>query len=293
MWGEVEVWGEIRSPVLAAPSFDNYRGLIASTTNQSIGAKVSKIQELPGRELNDLCKQYEPLVKNLAARYMGKGIEFEDLRAAGLLGLARALPKFDPDRGVTLGIFARHWIRGEMTALFKSNDPLASGRASSLTVVNTDDEDGSSHQRDVAAPAPTIVPDLGALAETDRYIIESRLRGETLAEIGKALGISSERVRQREVRARSKIKGIIASECLSDLTKRGEAIRLPGEHTRREVDFRDREPPKHTHWEPKPSRKILHHRANASRLADLRGNKPLRNPRGPYGGPVIHGWGRP
>ena len=272
MWGEVEVWGETRSPVLAAPSFNNYRGLIASTTNQSIGAKVRKIQELPERELNDLCKQHEPLIKNLAARYMGRGIEFEDLRAAGLLGLARALPKFDPERGITLGAFARHWIRGEMTALFKSNDALALGRATSLTVWNTDDENEYEGQRDVTAPAPTILPDLSALAETDRFIIKSRLRGDTLAEIGKAVGLSSERIRQREVLARSKIKR---------------------EHTRREVDFRDREPPKHTPWEPKPSRRILHHRANASRLADLRGNKPLRNPRGPSGGPVIHGWGRP
>ena len=170
---------------------------------------------------------------------------------------------------------------------------MAFGRSESLNVPARGDDDDSDSQRDVAAPAPTLMPDLSALAETVRYIIKSRLCGETLAEIGKALGISSERVRQREARARSKIKGIIASECISDLTKRGEAIRLPREHTRREVDFRDREPPKHTPWEPKPSRKILHHRTNASRLADLRGNEPLRNPRGPYGGPVIHGWGRP
>ena len=132
--GGLEVWGEIRSPVLAAPSSANYRGLIASTTNQSIGAKVGKLQELPERELNELCKEHEPLIKSLAASYMGKGIAFEDLMAAGLLGLAKALPKFDPHLGFTLGAFARHWIRGEMTALFKSNDPLALGRAKSLTI---------------------------------------------------------------------------------------------------------------------------------------------------------------
>jgi RNA polymerase sigma factor (sigma-70 family) len=185
MWGEIE-----RSPVLAAPSFNNYRGLIASTTNQSIGSKVRKIQELPERELNDLCKQHEPLIKNLAARYMGKGIEFEDLRAAGLLGLAKALPEFDPERGITLGAFARHWIRGEMTALFKPTaDAMSFGRSESLNVPTLEDDDDRDHQRDVAAPAPTIfMPDLSALTEKDRYIIQSRLCGETLAEIGKALG---------------------------------------------------------------------------------------------------------
>ena len=74
--------------------------------------KSAKLQELPERELNKLCKEHEPLIKSLAARYMGKGIEFEDLVAAGQLGWAKALPKFDPDRGITLGAFARHWIRG-------------------------------------------------------------------------------------------------------------------------------------------------------------------------------------
>ena len=193
MWGVAEVWGEIRSPVLAAPSSANYRGLIASTTNQSIGAKVGKLQELPERELNKLCKEHEPLIKSLAARYMGKGIAFEDLMAAGQLGLAKALTKFDPQLGFTIGVFARYWIRGEMTALFKSHDPLALGRAKSLTVLNIDGEEEpeESHQRDVAAAPPIISPDLSALGQTDRYIIESRLRGDTLAEIGKVLGLSA------------------------------------------------------------------------------------------------------
>ena len=164
------------------------------------------------------------------------------------------------------------------------------GRTESLTLWVGDDYRG---QGEVLAASPTIAPDLGELAEADRIIIQARDRGETLAEIGQAIGVSPERVRQREARARSKIRGIIASECLSDLTRRGEVIRHPGEHTRRDVEFRDREPPKHVYCEPQPSGRLVHHRANASRLADLRGNYSLRNPRGPYGGPVIHGWGRP
>jgi hypothetical protein len=42
--------------------------------------------------------------------------------------------------------------------------------------------------------------------------------------------------------------------------------------------------------EPKLPKNIGHHRIHCHRLADLRGNYPLRNPRGPYGGPVIHAW---
>jgi RNA polymerase sigma factor (sigma-70 family) len=41
---------------------------------------------------------------------------------------------------------------------------------------------------------------------------------------------------------------------------------------------------------PKPSSKLERHHANAARLAELRGNAPLRRVKGPCGGPVIHGW---
>jgi len=45
---------------------------------------------------------------------------------------------------------------------------------------------------------------------------------------------------------------------------------------------------------PKELSKQLHHHCHhAPKLAALRGNVPLRNPKGPYGGPVIHSWGHP
>ena len=80
---------------------------------------------------------------------MTKGVHFADLRSAAYLALALASRKFDPQLGFTIGPFAKFWIRGEITALFKSNDPLALGRGKSLTIWNTDDEDENeeSHQR--------------------------------------------------------------------------------------------------------------------------------------------------
>jgi hypothetical protein len=143
---------------------------------------------------------------------------------------------------------------------------------------------------------PTISPDLSALSEQERHLIKARLEGKTLAEIGKELGVSSERVRQREARAIPKIKGVAASLCIADLTKRGDnrtVIRFPVERTRRwDAEFRDSQPPRHEYREPPPSREVAHHFVHARCLAEQRGNNPLRNPNGPYGGPVIHSWGR-
>ena len=293
MWeGEV---GE--NPALGAPGSNDYMGLIASTTNQAIGWKASKLQGLSEKEEADLCKEYRPLVLSLAARYSGKGIDFDELKAAGQLGVARALRRFDPNLGYAFGAYAKPWVMGEITSLFKpTKDALSFGHAQSLNAPIGDDEDGNAIEfmdRVADEALPAISHDLSALSGYDRHIIEARLAGETLAEIGKELGISAERVRQREVRARSKIKGITASECLRDLVRRGErkdVIRFPVEHTRRWSASRDREPTKHEYREPKPSREIVHHRANAARLAELRGNEPIRGTRDL--GPVIHAWGR-
>jgi RNA polymerase sigma factor (sigma-70 family) len=41
-------------------------------------------------------------------------------------------------------------------------------------------------------------------------------------------------------------------------------------------------------YEPELSKNLKHHQKQAITLAALRGNDPLRNPKGPYGGPVIH-----
>jgi RNA polymerase sigma factor (sigma-70 family) len=276
MWGAVE-----RSPVLAAPSFNDHVGLTATSTNLIVGQEDEDPQAP-----NNLCEKYKPLALKIASGYRDRGIHFEELRSAAYLGLVSASRKFDPERGA-FGPYARHWIKGEITALFKSNDPLASGYSESLTVWHDDDDSG--HQTDVAAPAPTIAPDLGALSDRERHIIEARARAETLTEIGKELGISAERVRQLEARALPKIKGGVASACISDLTKRG----IPIEPTRRYVEFRDREPPKHIYREPPPSRRLAHHRAIAPRLAALRGNKPFRRWKGPYGGAIVISWGRP
>jgi RNA polymerase sigma factor (sigma-70 family) len=178
MWGEVEVWGEIRSPVLAAPSFNNCIGT-NSSTHIIDGEDDEKTQAA-----NDLCNRYLPLALKIARDYGDKGIHFEDLRSAAYLGLVSASRKFDPARGA-FGPYAKPWIKGEITRLFKpAADAMAFGRSESLKIPARGDDDDRDRQRDVAAPAPTIAPDLSALAETDRYIIQSRLCGETLAKIG-------------------------------------------------------------------------------------------------------------
>jgi RNA polymerase sigma factor (sigma-70 family) len=52
-----------------------------------------------------------PLVSALARRYRTEGLEQTDLIQEGVVGLLRALERYDPERGVPFAAFATWWIR--------------------------------------------------------------------------------------------------------------------------------------------------------------------------------------
>jgi RNA polymerase sigma factor (sigma-70 family) len=51
------------------------------------------------------------LVHSIAAWYVGRGLDLDDLRQAGFIGLLTAVRKFDPERGLKLSTMATYWIR--------------------------------------------------------------------------------------------------------------------------------------------------------------------------------------
>ncbi len=51
------------------------------------------------------------LVANMARRFTGKGMDFEDLIEEGNLGLITAVQRFDPEKGFRFSTYAAWWIR--------------------------------------------------------------------------------------------------------------------------------------------------------------------------------------
>ena len=51
------------------------------------------------------------LVTTLARRYLGKGLDLDDLIGEGHLGLIAAVERFDPGVGVRFSTYAAHWIK--------------------------------------------------------------------------------------------------------------------------------------------------------------------------------------
>ena len=60
-----------------------------------------------------------PLVHKLANRFRGRGVEYEELYAAGCVGLVKAVDRFEPERGLCFSTYAVPVILGEIRRLFR------------------------------------------------------------------------------------------------------------------------------------------------------------------------------
>jgi RNA polymerase primary sigma factor len=52
-----------------------------------------------------------PWLRRLARRYAGRGVDLADLEQDAIIGLLRALVRFDPERGTPFWAYARWWVR--------------------------------------------------------------------------------------------------------------------------------------------------------------------------------------
>jgi len=68
---------------------------------------------------DDLIGLHMPLVAHLARRFAGRGEPVEDLIQVGMVGLVKAVDRFDPARGVAFGSFAAPTVIGEIKRHFR------------------------------------------------------------------------------------------------------------------------------------------------------------------------------
>lgn len=73
--------------------------------------------------LEALLAQYKPLIESLAAHFFTEELpahDREDLRQEATLGFYQALKKYDPDRGVSFGYFAKVCIHHRLISYLRS-----------------------------------------------------------------------------------------------------------------------------------------------------------------------------
>jgi RNA polymerase sigma factor (sigma-70 family) len=81
-------------------------------------ALVLAAKARPGPDRDRLVRAYLPLIGSIARTYAGTGnIERRELMQDGIVGLLRALQRFDPELGVSLWAYASWWVRQAMQQL--------------------------------------------------------------------------------------------------------------------------------------------------------------------------------
>lgn len=73
--------------------------------------------------------KYSPLVKSIVKRYIGKGVEYDDLYQLGCLGLVKAWNKFDPSYGVKFTTYAVPLIAGEIKRFLRDDGQIKVSRS--------------------------------------------------------------------------------------------------------------------------------------------------------------------
>ncbi len=99
------------------------------------------------------------LVHTCAHRFIGRGIEYDDLYQAGCMGLVKAIDGFDESRGLKLSTYAVPVILGEIRRLFRDGGTVKVSRSLkelSLKVGRERDRFQAEHGRE---------PTVGELAE--------------------------------------------------------------------------------------------------------------------------------
>ena len=86
---------------------------VESTTTMSVAAgALGNVR--PGLEREQLIEANLPLVESLARRFAHRGERMDDLVQVGVIGLIKAVDRFDEGRGVDLRAYAIPTIVGEM-----------------------------------------------------------------------------------------------------------------------------------------------------------------------------------
>ena len=184
-------------------------------------------------ERDKLAEQHFGLVHAICKRFSGKGIEYDELFAAGCLGLSKALTNFDTERGLQFSTYAfpsdhLQQTGAELTVsqladkLGVSVDKIVEATASTKPVISltADYDDEGNPQIDV--PTADIQVEISerlslrqaieALDDLDRKIIQLRYyQSKTQTQTAAVLHMTQVQISRREKKILAQIREQLAS----------------------------------------------------------------------------------
>ncbi|MCE5328340.1 MAG: sigma-70 family RNA polymerase sigma factor [Planctomycetaceae bacterium] len=212
--------------------FRRYNYLKYKADKQRKGIDLNRVRTRKLREIEDLLLQSNVvknqiiranlrLVVSIAKKHVGKAQTLFELISDGNVSLMRAVEKFDYTRGNRFSTYAswaiiRNFARSVPKELYQL-DRFATGNeevldiAASLRTYDPNELNLRELRESIDAVLTRLNPQERAIL-IDHYGLDPSGKSKTLEELGRQLGISKERVRQIELQAMKKLRGLMQPE---------------------------------------------------------------------------------
>ena len=178
--------------------------------------RIEKLYDESVATMNQIIRANLRLVVSIAKRYVGPAGDFFELVSDGNMSLIRAAEKFDVSRGNKFSTYASWAIMKNFArtipAALRHQDRFSTGYSEIFSTVADARGDYYEQQAAQIRRESQMKSILDRLDERERQIVTARfglIRGDeplTLTQIGAAMGVSKERIRQLQVRAMGKLR---------------------------------------------------------------------------------------
>lgn len=175
---------------------------------------------------SDLVRANMALVLAMAKRTRIANVEFSELVSEGNMALLRSVEKFDVSRGFKFSTYACRSILKAFNRLATKTgryrqhfpteyDPAMEKSDYDLKKHEMEREDSVESLREILARNRANLTPVEQTIVTERFALASRGKKRTLAEVGKMVGLTNERVRQIQNLALKKIREALDDEFLA------------------------------------------------------------------------------
>ena len=165
---------------------------------------------------NQIIRANLRLVVSIAKRYVGPAGDFFELVSDGNMSLMRATEKFDVSRGNKFSTYASWALMKNFARTIpdarRQQDRFSTSYSEMFSTITDGRGDYYEQESAQIQRESQVKRILGQLDERERQLVTSRfglIRGQeplTLKQVGAAMGVSKERVRQIQVRALSRLR---------------------------------------------------------------------------------------
>jgi len=159
---------------------------------------------------DDWIKDYIPLVKSIAQKYIKYGVPFDDLVQEGLIGLLEAKKRFKENKDTKFSTYAHYWIKKK---ILQALDMELKTSLSTTSLDENIDIAQDLEEKPKPEKPPTKINLPKGFPEIEAKVLRLFFdQGKSLKEIAEVLEIPRERARQLKQRGLRRLKSRTTDE---------------------------------------------------------------------------------